>query len=342
MKIGVLTGGGDAPALNAVIRGLVIRAEQLGHQVVGILHGWKGVLDAESMPLTSKTVDQIHRTGGTIIKTSRTNPIKDAATKAKALAGIKKLGIDCLVAIGGDDTLGACAKLSKDGLNAIGVPKTIDNDLSGTDATFGFDTASNIAMEALDRLHTTAQSHERCLVVEIMGRHAGWIAWSAGIAGGAHIILLPEEEYDLAQIAKVVKERDAKGHGYTLVAVAEGAKQKGGAMQTQTGKKDAFGNVRLGGVGERLAKQIEQATKKETRSVVLGHLQRGGAPTAFDRVYGTRLGIYAAELADKKKFGRMLALKGTAIESTPITDALNGYRTVPKEAVRITHVLRGQ
>src|SRR5687767_8000896 len=186
MKIGVLTGGGDAPALNAVIRGLVIRAEQLGHTVVGITHGWKGVLEARSVPLDAKAVHQIHRTGGTIIKTSRTNPVKDDATRQKALDGYKRLGIDCLVAIGGDDTLGACAKLAAAGVNAIGVPKTIDNDLSGTDATFGYDTATNIAMEALDRLHTTAESHERCLVVEIMGRHAGWITWTAGIAGGAH------------------------------------------------------------------------------------------------------------------------------------------------------------
>jgi ATP-dependent phosphofructokinase / diphosphate-dependent phosphofructokinase len=341
MRIGILTGGGDAPGLNAVIRGVVLRANQLGHSVAGIRRGWKGVLEADAFELEVKTVASIQREGGTILQTSRTNPVKDEATKQKALAGWKKLSLDCLVAIGGDDTLGACAKLSSEGLRAIGVPKTIDNDLSGTDVTFGFDTAANIAGDAIDHLHTTAKSHERCLVVEVMGRHAGWITWAAGIAGGAHVILVPEEPYDLEEVCKVVQDRDRAGHGYTIIAVSEGAQQKGGTVKTQSGEKDQFGNVRLGGVAEELAKLIEAKTKKETRHVVLGHLQRSGPPSAFDRVYGTRLGVMAAELAHEKKFGLMVALRGTDIHAVPISEAAKGYRLVPPKAVELLRVLRG-
>ncbi|HLE47833.1 MAG TPA: ATP-dependent 6-phosphofructokinase [Candidatus Thermoplasmatota archaeon] len=341
MRIGILTGGGDAPGLNAVIRGLVVRATQLGHTVIGIRHGWRGVLEADGVPLKPADVEGVHRQGGTLLKTSRTNPVKDDAIRKQALAGYKKLKIDALVAVGGDDTLGACAKLAADGIKAIGVPKTIDNDLSGTDMTFGFDTAANIAMEALDRLHTTAESHERCLVVEIMGRHAGWITYWAGLAGGAHVVLLPEDEYDPAEVAKVVEARDRAGHGYTLVAIAEGAKPKGGPAALQTAERDQFGNVRLGGVAEQLAKEIEKRTKKETRHVVLGHLQRGGAPSAFDRVYGTRLGVAAAELAHEKRFGVMLALRGNRLEAVPLSEAAQGYRLVPESERRLTTILRG-
>jgi ATP-dependent phosphofructokinase / diphosphate-dependent phosphofructokinase len=341
MRIGILTGGGDAPGLNAVIRGVVVRATQLGHQVVGIRRGWKGVVEADAFDLRPEMVESIQREGGTILKTSRTNPVKDDTTKQKAIAGYKKLKLDCLVAVGGDDTLGACAKLAKEGINAVGVPKTIDNDLSGTDVTFGFDTAANIAAQAIDHLHTTAESHERCLVVEVMGRHAGWITWAAGIAGGAHVILLPEEPYDIDEVCKVVTDRDKAGKGYTIVAVSEGAQPKGGNLVTQSGEKDQFGNVRLGGIAERLAKEIETKTKKETRHVVLGHLQRAGPPSAFDRVYGTRLGVMAAELANEKKFGMMVALKGTDIHAVPIQEAAKGYRLVPPKAVELVRVLRG-
>jgi 6-phosphofructokinase 1 len=286
-------------------------------------------------------VDGIQRQGGTVLKTSRTNPVKDDATKAKALAGWRKLKLDVLIAVGGDDTLGACAKLAKDGVAAIGVPKTIDNDLTGTDVTFGYDTAVNIATEAIDRLHTTADSHDRCLVVEVMGRHAGWITWAAGIAGGAHVILVPEEPFDVDEVCKVVTGRDKAGKGYTIVAVSEGAKPQGGSFKVQTGAKDQFGNVRLGGVAEELAKEIEARTQKETRHVVLGHLQRGGAPSAFDRVYGTRLGVAAAELAHAKKSGVMLALKGTRIEAVPLSEAAKGYRLIPKDQVDLLKVVRG-
>lgn len=341
MRIGVLTGGGDAPGLNAVLRGLVLRAAQNGDTVLGIRRGWRGVLDADAVPLTPGDVVGIQRQGGTILRTSRTNPVQDDVTRKKALAGYRKLKVDCLVAVGGDDTLGACARLARDGVRAIGVPKTIDNDLSGTDVTFGYDTAVNIATEALDRLHTTAESHERCLVVEIMGRHAGWIAWAAGIAGGAHAILLPEEPFDVQELADLVRARDAAGHGYTLIAVAEGAKPKGGLEALQTAERDAFGNVRLGGIGERLAKEIEKLAQKETRHVVLGHVQRGGAPSAFDRVYATRLGIAAAELAHEKRYGVMLALRGARIEPVPLAEAAKGYRVVPSSEVALTRVLRG-
>jgi len=340
MRIGILTGGGDAPGLNAVIRGFVLRSRQLGHEPVGILHGWKGLLERESRELTADDVADIHRTGGTILKTTRTNPVKDEATKKKALAGYKALKLDALVAVGGDDTLGACAKLAADGLKAVGVPKTIDNDLHGTDVTFGYDTAVNIATDALDRLHTTADSHERCLVVEIMGRHAGWITWAAGLAGGAHVILLPEEKFDVHEVAEVVKRRDADGHGYTLIAVSEGATPTDTTgFVTQTDKRDEFGNVRLGGIGEKLAKRIEELTKKETRHVVLGHLQRGGPPSAFDRVLGLRLGVAAAELVDRKAFGQMVALRGTKVEAVPLSEAAKGYRVVPDEDVRLARRL---
>lgn len=341
MRIGILTGGGDAPGINAVIRAVVLRAAQHGDRVFGIRRGWKGVLDADAAELTVRTVEPIQRQGGTILRTSRTNPVKDEATTKKALAGWKKLKLDCLIAVGGDDTLGACAQLSAHGLQAIGVPKTIDNDLTGTDVTFGFDTAANIAADAIDRLHTTAESHERCLVVEVMGRHAGWITWAAGIAGGAHVILLPEEPFDIDEVCDVVRARDKAGAGYTIVAVSEGAAPRGGAFTTQSPEKDPFGNVRLGGVAERLAMEIEARTKKETRHVVLGHLQRAGAPSMFDRVYGTRLGVAAADLAHEKKFGRMVALRGTRIEAVALGEAARGHRTVPVEHVELLRALRG-
>lgn len=342
LRFGILTGGGDAPGLNAVIRGFVLRTLELGHTPIGIRHGWKGLLEADGAPLAREDVQDIHRSGGTILRTTRTNPVKDEAVRRKALAGYKKLKLDGLVAVGGDDTLGACAVLAAAGLHTVGVPKTIDNDLHGTDQTFGFDTAVNIATEALDRLHTTAASHERCLVVEIMGRHAGWITWAAGIAGGAHAILLPEEPFDVNEVAAVVKRRDAAGHGYTLVAVAEGAKPRDqSAFVTQTAKKDEFGNVRLGGIAEQLAQRIEELTGKETRTVVLGHLQRGGDPSAFDRLLGTRLGVAAAELAARKEFGKMVSLRGMRIEAAPLSEATKGYRVVPPDEVALSKRLWG-
>lgn len=343
MRIGVLTGGGDAPGLNAVLRGLVVRAHQLKDTVLGVRRGWLGILDQDAAPLTLKDVDGIGSQGGTILKTSRTNPVKDEATRKKALAGYRGLKLDALVAIGGDDTLGACAKLAREGVNAIGVPKTVDNDLSGTDVTFGFDTAANIATEALDRLRTTAESHERCMVVEIMGRHAGWITWAAGLAAGAHIILLPEEPFDLKEVAETVRQRDGEGHAYSLVAVAEGARPKDAkSFVTSTAAKDEFGNVRLGGIAEQLARRIEELTGKESRHVVLGHLQRGGTPTAFDRVLATRLGVAAAEAAHEKHFGQMLAVRGPEIVAVPLQEAEGGHRTVPPAQARLARVFWGR
>lgn len=342
MRIGILTGGGDAPGLNAVVRGFVLRSLQLGVEPVGIRHGWRGLLEQDTVRLDAKVVDGIHRTGGTILKTSRTNPFKDPATTELVHKGFQALKLDGIVAVGGDDTLGACAKLSAQGVPAIGVPKTIDNDIKGTDVTFGFDTAINIAGEAIDRLHTTAASHERCLVVEIMGRHAGFITWGAGLAGGAHVILLPEEPFDLQEVVKVVKRRDAEGHGYTIVAVAEGAKPKSmEGFVTQGKEKDEFGNVRLGGIGEELADAIENAANKETRHVVLGHLQRGGAPSAMDRVLGTRFGVIAAETSHARKWGHMLAVRGTRIEAVPLSEAAGGTRKVPADDVRLAKLLWG-
>jgi 6-phosphofructokinase 1 len=293
--------------------------------------------------LTRRDVTDIHRTGGTILRSSRTNPVKDAATIKKAMAGYKALRLDALVALGGDDTLGALARLAEEGMRCLGIPKTIDNDLMGTDITFGYDTAVNIVMEALDRIHTTAFSHERCLVVEIMGRHAGWITWAAGLAGGAHIILLPEEPFDLDEVAAVVRRRNRLAARYTVIAAAEGARPKGeDDLIKQTDEKDEFGNVRLGGIGQRLAKKIEEMTGTESRHVVLGHLQRGGAPSAFDRVLGTRLGVAAADLAEAGTFGKMLSVQGQTIKPTPLSKVTKGYRTVPKDLQKMALILRGE
>jgi 6-phosphofructokinase 1 len=343
MRVGILTGGGDAPGLNAVIRGFTIRAEQLGIEVVGVRHGWKGIIEREGIPLRRQDVIDMHRKGGTMLKSSRTNPVKDEATIQKTVEGYKALRLDAIVACGGDDTLGALAKLAKHGINGIGVPKTIDNDLPGTDVTFGHDTAINIVTEALDRLHTTADSHERCLVVEIMGRHAGWITLNGGLAGGAHVVLTPEEPIDLEQVAAVVKQRDADGHRYTLVAVSEGAKPADqDELATQDSSRDEYGHVRLGGIGEALAKKIEEMTGKETRHVVLGHLQRGGAPTAFDRVLGLRLGVEAAERVEAGDFGKMLSVRGLQIVPVPIQEAAREIRTVPADLLAFSRVFRGE
>jgi 6-phosphofructokinase 1 len=270
-------------------------------------------------------------TGGTILCTSRTNPykIKDGVEQVKK--NLEKFKVDYLIAIGGEDTLGVAWKLHKDGVKVIGVPKTIDNDVNGTDYTFGFDTAVNIAAEAIDKLHTTAASHSRVLLVEIMGRHAGWLTLHAGIAGGAHCILIPEEPYDVNDICKIIKRREQQGKEYTIIAVSEGAIPKEGSMSLQAQEKDAFGHVRLGGVAEKLAKEIEKITGKETRHVVLGHLQRAGHPTAFDRVLGTRYGVHAAEMIDRGEFGKVAALHGTEIVTIDMQEALGALKTVPKK-----------
>ncbi|MFA5143141.1 MAG: 6-phosphofructokinase [Candidatus Omnitrophota bacterium] len=329
-RVGVLTGGGDCPGLNAVIRAVVKKAIPNDVKVVGIKNGWKGLVEADTMTLDIDAIAGILPKGGTILGTSRTNPYKKPGDVDKVIANYKKLKLDALIAIGGEDTLGVANKLCREnkGLNVVGVPKTIDNDLNATDYTFGFDTAVNIAMEAIDRLHTTAESHHRVMVVEIMGRHAGWIALHAGLAAGADIILIPEIPIDLDEVCDLLKKRYNRGRLFSIVAVAEGAEFKTGQVVTKEEKLDAFGHVRLGGIGETLAEEVEKRTKFETRVTVLGHVQRGGSPTAFDRVLGTRFGVRAMELALEGKFGYMVSLSGTEIREVPIEEAVGKLKTV--------------
>ncbi len=332
MKIGVLTGGGDAPGLNAAIRGVTRRALSYGYEVVGIRRGWAGLLEKDVMKLDRDAVSGILPKGGTILGTSRTNPFANEDDKNKLLRNIKELGLDAIVAIGGDDTQGVAAKLSDLGYKVVGIPKTIDNDLSGTDRTFGFDTAVAIATEAIDRIHTTAESHQRTIVVEVMGRHAGWIALYSGLAGGADVILLPEEPFDIDEVCSMVKKRYEQGRKFAIVVVAEGAVPKGiEDFFTRSSQKDAFGHERLGGIGEWLEKEIEKRTGVETRSVVLGHVQRGGSPTAYDRILATRFGIAAADLIKNGDFGKMVSLQGEKIVAVPLKEAVKANRVVPED-----------
>ena len=331
-RFGVLTGGGDAPGLNAVIRAIVVTACSNDMEVLGIRRGWAGLLDGgEPRPPTLADVEDIHRTGGTILGSSRTNPEKHPGGVEQVLRNLAGHDCDALVAIGGDDTLGVAQKLYEGGLKIVGVPKTIDNDLSATDYTFGFDTAVNIATEAIDRLHTTAKSHDRVIVVEIMGRYSGWLTFNSGMAGGAHVILLPEEKFDIDEVCDVVKKRGEAGHNYTIIAVSEGATpSETRDFITQDDKVDEFGHVKLGGIAQRLARVIEEKTGQESRSVVLGHVQRGGAPTAFDRVTGTRLGVKAAQLIAEGNFGQMASLRGSEIKAVPIAEAVGQIKVVDK------------
>lgn len=329
MRIGLLTGGGDCPGLNPVIRAIVRTAIQDNHEVVGIRNGWKGLVENDIHPMGLTAVSGILHRGGTILGTSRTNPYKDPANLQKAKENYNRNGLDALIAIGGEDTLGVAAKLSneKEGFRVVGVPKTIDNDLSGTDFTFGFDTAVNIAMEAIDRLHTTAESHHRIMVVEVMGRHAGWIAIHSGIAGGADLILIPEVPIDMNMVTDVIKKRQARGKNFCIIVVAEGAKFGSDEILAEQ-KIDQFGHVRLGGIGDLLARKIEEMTGHETRVTVLGHIQRGGSATAFDRMLGTRFGAHAVELVKKGEFGKMVALRGNEIIAIPILEATGKLKTV--------------
>jgi len=340
-RIGILTGGGDCPGLNPVIRAVVRKALLEGYEIVGIKNGWKGLIENDTMPLNINTVSGILPKGGTILGTSRTNPYKKQGDLEKVKESFKKIGLDALVAVGGEDTLGVASKLVKEGLSIVGVPKTIDNDLSATDYTFGFDTALNVAMECIDRLHTTAESHHRIIVAEVMGRHAGWIAIEAGLAGGADVILIPEIPIDLKEVCEIIKKRHNRGKTFSIVVVAEGAQFKDGTMVTQEQKLDSFGHVRLGGIGENLADQIEKMTGFETRVSVLGHIQRGGSPTAFDRVLGTRFGVKAVELIKNKKFGRMVALAGIKIIDVPLEEAVKDLKTVDMELYDIAKVFFG-
>lgn len=340
MRIGVLTGGGDCPGLNHAIRGLVLRAGQLGHEVVGFHDGWKGVLEGDTVPLSRADVDGVHDVGGTMLGTSRTNVFKIEDGPERVKASLEGLGVDALVGIGGEDTLGVLHKLSELGVPAVGCPKTIDNDLDATEFTIGFDTSINISTQAIDRLHTTARSHHRCLVVEIMGRHAGWMAWYSGIAGGAHAILLPEEPIDIDRLIEVVKARAGPdGRGYSIIVASEGAKLDEGEEILQDTSLDAFGHVKLGGIGTRLAKLIEERTGVECRSVVLGHIQRGGPPSALDRVLSTQFGWYAAELVDRGDYGKMPASKSGRIEVVTLSEAVGRIKVVDPERIRVSNGL---
>jgi phosphofructokinase-like protein len=332
LRVGVLTGGGDCPGLNAVIRAIVRKAEVVhGDEIIGFRDGWKGVLEASTMPLNVAGMRGTLPRGGTIIGTSRTNPYKLDNGVERCRESLETLGIDALIAIGGEDTLGVANKLHQDGVRVVGVPKTIDNDLSATDVTFGFDTAVQIATEAIDRLHTTAESHDRVMVCEVMGRHAGHIALHAGIAGGAAYILVPEEPFDIDEVCARLAKRHAAGRFASIVVVAEGATPKAGTFAVQDKGLDAFGHVRLGGIGNTLAEEIEARTGFETRVTILGHIQRGGTPTAYDRVLSTRFGIAAIDAVHDGAFGCMVALRGTDIVTVPLADAVGQLKTIDPE-----------
>ncbi len=341
-RIGIVTGGGDCPGINPVIRGVVRAALKDGkYELIGLLNGWQGLISKEFIPLDLNSVSGIVHRGGTILGTSRTNPYKKEGGAGRCVENFKSLNLDALVAIGGEDTLGVAAKFYREGLNIVGVPKTIDNDLSATDFTFGFDTAVNVATEAIDRLHTTAESHHRIMVVEVMGRHAGWIAVYSGIAGGADVILIPEIPVDIDEVVEILKHRKARGKNFSIVVIAEGAKFKDDSLVIQEEKLDAFGHVRLGGIGQMLSEKIEKLTGFETRVTVLGHIQRGGSPTAYDRVLGTRFGVAAVKLIEKKKFGRMVSLSGNEIIDVPLEKAIDKLKTVDMNLYEVAKVFFG-
>ena len=345
MRVGVLTGGGDCPGLNAVIRAVVRKGvQEYGYEFVGFRDGWRGPLEGDTVPLDVQAVRGILPRGGTILGTSRTNPFADDGAARSGAERIKDnlagLGVDALVTIGGEDTLGVATRLHAEGINVVGVPKTIDNDLGATDYTFGFDTAVNIAMEAIDRLHTTAESHHRALIVEVMGRHAGWIALHAGLAGGANVILIPERPFDIAQVCRYVEHRFQTRYA-PIVVVAEGAHPADDDLAVSDQGVDAFGHVRLGGIGQMLAGEIEKRTGKEARVAVLGHIQRGGTPTAFDRVLATRFGVHAIEAVHDGAFGSMVALRATDIVRIPLGEATSELKVVPPERYAEAEVFFG-
>ena len=341
MRVGVLTGGGDCPGLNAVIRAVVRRGvEEYGYSFVGFRDGWRGPLEGDHFDLGVAEVRGILPRGGTILGSSRTNPFKTDGGSARVRATLERLGVEALIAIGGEDTLGVANRLGEEGLPVVGVPKTIDNDLSATDYTFGFDTAVNIAMEAIDRLHTTAESHHRALIVEVMGRHAGWIALHSGLAGGANGILIPEIPFSIDEVVGWVEHRYRTRYAPILV-VAEGARPRAGTERLVSEDLDEFGHVRLGGIGQRLEHEIAQRTGKEARATVLGHVQRGGTPTAFDRWLATRFGLHAIDAVHRRQFGMMTALRGTAIELVPLAEATRELKLVPQALYEEARVFFG-
>jgi len=342
MRVGVLTGGGDCPGLNAVIRAVVRKGVKVhGFEFVGYRDGWRGPLEGVTMKLGIQQCRGILPRGGTILGSSRTNPFKLDDGVERIQANLRKDGVDALVAIGGEDTLGVATKLAEVGVNVVGVPKTIDNDLSGTDFTFGFDTAVNIAVEAIDRLHTTAESHHRVLVVEVMGRHAGWIALHSGLAGGASVVLIPEQPFDIDEVCRLVEQRFETRYS-PIVVVSEGAvPMEGGDMTLQSSEVDAFGHVRLGGIGDRLAHEIEKRTGAESRTVVLGHIQRGGTPTAFDRWLATRFGLQAIDAVADGEYGVMVALRGKDIVRVPLSEGTKELKLVSPEEYAEAQVFFG-
>jgi len=341
MRIGVLTGGGDCPGLNAVIRAVVRKGvEVYGHEFIGFRDGWRGPLEGVTMELGVPQVRGILPRGGTILGSSRTNPIKVEGGVERIHQNLLDLGVDALIAIGGEDTLGVATKLAAAGLNVVGVPKTIDNDLGSTDYTFGFDTAVQIAVDAIDRLHTTAESHHRALIVEVMGRHAGWIALHSGLAGGANVILIPERPFDIDAVCVYVKQRFARQYA-PIIVVAEGAQPAEGTLELQEAELDSFGHVRLGGIGHVLEREIQARTGFESRQTVLGHVQRGGTPTAYDRILATRFGLHAIDAVHEGDSGVMVALKGTDIVRVPLSEATSTLKTVPLERYAEAEVFFG-
>jgi ATP-dependent phosphofructokinase / diphosphate-dependent phosphofructokinase len=322
-RVGILTGGGDCPGLNAVIRAVVRKGVKVhGHSLLGFRHGWAGAVGGETVELTLENTSGILPRGGTILGTSRTNPYKTENGPEQVKRTLAGEGVDVLIAVGGEDTLGVARRLHDDGVPVVGVPKTIDNDLNGTDFTFGFHTAVQIATDAIDRLHTTAESHNRVMVVEVMGRHAGWIACYSGMAGGADAILVPERPFDVDEVCERIRRRHRAGRTFSIIVVAEGAVPKDGSAPREDKQTDAFGHVRLGGIAVELEGQIEELTGYESRMTILGHVQRGGTPTAYDRVLATRFGVAAIDAASDGAFGQMVALHATDIRRTPLDDAL--------------------
>jgi phosphofructokinase-like protein len=342
VKVGVLSGGGDAPGINAVIRAVVRKGILIyGDEMIGIQDGWRGLVENKFIPLNLKTISGLLPRGGSILGTSRTNPFKREGGPQKVLEITKQKGIGAVVVIGGDDTLGVANKMTELGLNCVGVPKTIDNDLSLTDYTFGFQTAVQIACEAIDRLHTTAEAHHRVMILEVMGRYTGWIALEAGIAGGADVVLIPEKPFDPKEVCQFIQQRVKRGKMFSLVVVAEGAKPKGSEKIVYGTGSDEFGHPRLGGVGYYIGKEIEKCTGIETRVVVLGHLQRGGSPIAYDRVLATRYGIAAIDLVHKNQYGKMVAIKGNKIVSVLLKDVIGKRKTVDLDLYEIAKVFSG-
>jgi 6-phosphofructokinase 1 len=342
MKVGILSGGGDAPGINAVIRAVVKKGVQTyGYEIVGVRNGWRGLVENDFITLDLEETSGILPRGGSVLGTSRTNPFKPRNEAQRIIKNAEENDLSATIAIGGEDTLGVAYELCKLGFPCVGVPKTIDNDLSGTDYTFGFNTAVSIATEALDRLHTTAESHQRVIILEVMGRYTGWIALEAGLAGGADAILIPEKPFDLDEVCDVVKQRQSRGRDFSVVIVAEGAKPKNRKEILYSDSTDEFGHVKFGGVGYYIGKEIEIRMDTETRVVVLGHLQRGGSPTAFDRILATRFGIAAIDRVHQGQFGCMVAIQGNKIVSVPLGDVIGKRKTVDLKLYELASIFFG-